>query len=85
MPRIDVEVVSPSVFETLPLEILDGRALTDTDGADAPRVAVISQAAARRFWPDRNPVDAVIHLETTLSPVRVVGVSSDSPAELVRP
>ena len=25
-------------------------------------MAVISQAAARRFWPDRDPVNAVIHL-----------------------
>ena len=77
MPRADVEVVSPAVFETLRLDVRDGRALTDGDGADAARVAVISQTAARRFWPDRNPVGATIRFGTETQPVRVVGVVSD--------
>jgi putative ABC transport system permease protein len=77
MPRADVEVVSAAVFETLRLDVLAGRALTDGDGADSPRVAVVSQAAARRFWPDRHPVGATIRLGTDTQPVRVVGVVTD--------
>jgi putative ABC transport system permease protein len=65
------------VFDTLRLEVLAGRALTDGDGADAARVAVISRTAARRFWPDRNPVGSTIRLDTETRPLRVVGVVSD--------
>jgi len=76
-PKTDVEVVSPAAFETLRLDVLAGRALTDGDGADAVPVAVVSQTAARRFWPDRNPVGSTIRLGTETPPVRVVGVVSD--------
>ena len=76
-PRADVEVVSPAVFETLRLGVLSGRALTDGDGAEAARVAVVSQTAARRFWPDRNPVEATIRLGTDTRSVRIVGVVAD--------
>ncbi len=77
MPRIDVEVVSPAVFTTLRLSVLGGRPLTDGDGPDAARVAVVSQAAVRRFWPDRDPIGATIRLGTDGQSVRVVGVVSD--------
>jgi hypothetical protein len=70
MPRADVEVVSPAVFGTLRLDILAGRALTDGDGADSARVAVVSQTAARRFWPDRDPVGATIRFGTDTQAVR---------------
>jgi predicted permease len=76
-PRVDVEVVSPAVFEALRLRVVSGRALADGDGADAARVAVVSQAAARRFWPDRDPVGAVVRFDPDARPVRIVGVVSD--------
>jgi predicted permease len=75
--RIDVEVVSPAVFNTLRLDVLAGRALADSDGPDAARVATISQAAASRYWPDRSPVGATVRLGTDPQSVRIVGVVSD--------
>ncbi|HEX7136545.1 MAG TPA: ABC transporter permease [Vicinamibacterales bacterium] len=75
--RIDVETVSPETFNTLGLDIIAGRALSDHDGRDQPRVAVLSQAAVRRFWPDRNPVDAAIRLGADPQPIRIVGIVSD--------
>jgi putative ABC transport system permease protein len=77
MPRIDVEVVSPAAFDTLRLQVLGGRALAESDGIDAARVAVISQTAARRFWPDRDPVGTTIRLGTDKQSIRIVGVVSD--------
>ena len=77
LPRADVEVVSPAAFDTLGLDVVDGRALNDGDGADAARVAVVSHAAARRFWPDRNPIGTTIRLGTDTRPIRVVGVVTD--------
>ena len=77
MPRADVEVVSLAAFETLRLSIVAGRGLAESDGAGAARVAVVSRTAARRFWPDRNPVGATIRLGGNTLAVRIVGVVSD--------
>jgi putative ABC transport system permease protein len=33
-----------------------GRAFSDSDNAQAPRVVIINEALARRFWPNENPV-----------------------------
>jgi len=87
-PRADIEVVSPGVFETLRLGILAGRPIIEGDGLDGPRVAVISQTAARRFWPDRDPVGTYVRFLPgartawvsnggEVEPVRIVGVVSD--------
>ena len=77
MPQADVEVVSPAAFAALRLEVLAGRALADSDGLDAARVAVVSRTAARRYWPDRDPVGTTIRLGADRQAMRIVGVVSD--------
>jgi predicted permease len=76
-PTVDVEIVTPEIFRTLRLEILAGRTLSDQDGRDQPRVAVLSEAAVRRFWADRSPVGGTIRLGTDSRPIRIVGVVSN--------
>ena len=77
VPKTDVEVVSPAAFETLRLGLIAGRPILDSDGANQPRVAVISRTAALRFWRDRDPVGMLIRLGTEPQPVRIVGVVGD--------
>jgi len=48
--------IAPNHFATLGIPILRGRAFTSADVAGAPRVAVISEGAAQRFWPDEDPI-----------------------------
>ena len=76
-PKIDVEIVSPETFSTLGLELVAGRTLNEHDGHDQADVAVISEAAARRFWSDRNPVGTTIWLGTDSKSISIVGVVSD--------
>lgn len=45
-------VVSPGYFETMRIPLLAGRDFTDADRADAPKVAIVNQAFAKRYWPD---------------------------------
>lgn len=45
-------IVSPQFFEMLDIALLDGRLLNDFDREDVEPVAVVSQAFARRYWPD---------------------------------
>jgi putative ABC transport system permease protein len=51
-----VEVVSPDFFATLGIEIVQGRALTDQDHADAPAAVVINQTLAKLGWPGEDPI-----------------------------
>jgi len=77
MPRADVQVVSPDLFALLHLTLIDGRGFTGADTATAPRVAVVSQEAARRFWNGRIPVGASIRFAGDPVPLTVVGIVSD--------
>ena len=39
-----------------------GREFSEQDSASAPRVIVINEAAARRFWPGESPVGKRIEI-----------------------
>lgn len=52
----DVRVVTPGFFPTLRIPILSGRGIAGTDRANAPAAVVVSQAFARQFYPDENPI-----------------------------
>ena len=48
--------VGPGYFATLGTTLLQGREFTEADREGAPRVAIINEAAASRYWPGQNPV-----------------------------
>jgi putative ABC transport system permease protein len=55
-PLIARHYVGPDHFRTLGIPLVRGRAFSGRDAASAPRVAVISETAARRFWPNEDPL-----------------------------
>jgi putative ABC transport system permease protein len=52
----NINSVNPEYFHTMNIPLRDGRIFGDQDGADAPRVAVISKRLARRFWPNESSI-----------------------------
>jgi putative ABC transport system permease protein len=48
--------VSPGFFSTLGIPLVKGRDFTAGDHAQAPGVVVISEAMARRYWPNESPI-----------------------------
>jgi predicted permease len=52
----DFNAVSPNYFQTLGTRLVGGREFTAQDTADAPRVVIINEAAARRYWPGQDAV-----------------------------
>ncbi len=55
-PRSSFNVATPGYFAAMRIPLVRGRHLSPTDGPDAPRVVVISETLARRYWPDREPI-----------------------------
>jgi predicted permease len=48
--------VSPRYFKTVGIPLLRGRDFTRSDSVNAPGVAIISESAAKKYWPHESPV-----------------------------
>jgi predicted permease len=73
------DVVDEHYFDTMKIDIVRGRAFTANDKADTPRVAIVNQEFARRFWPGQDPIGKRFRLDTDKgTQVQVVGVARDS-------
>ncbi|HEX6976345.1 MAG TPA: FtsX-like permease family protein [Vicinamibacterales bacterium] len=59
---MQVRPATPGYFETLRVPLRRGRLLSRADRAGAPDVAVISEEAARRFWPDGDAIGQRIRI-----------------------
>ena len=55
-PDAAYRLVFPGYFNTMAMPILRGRPIEDSDTATAPRVVVINEYLARRYWPDQDPI-----------------------------
>jgi putative ABC transport system permease protein len=77
-PRPSIHAVSEHYFEAMGLPILKGRAIARQDSADTTAVVVISEAIARHYWPNSDPIGRRIKLGNARSPwLTVAGVSGD--------
>ena len=76
-PFIDIEAISPQWFETMRVPLLAGRVFTAADDGQAPKVVIVNQTCALRFWPGQNPVGK--HFIVGRGPMEseVVGVAAD--------
>ncbi len=48
--------VTPGYFETMEIEILEGRDFSDADTHETSNVIIIDRWLADRYWPDRSPL-----------------------------
>src|ERR1700722_2002180 len=68
--------VAPRYFESLHIPILEGREFTPDDDEKAPRVLIVDQTAARRYWPGQDPLGKKLRIWGGL--FTVVGVARNS-------
>ena len=71
---------SPEYFRTMGIGLLNGRGFDAGDRPGATPVAIINETAARKYWPDRDPVGGVIRYPWK-DPLEVVGVVADTRSE----
>jgi len=70
-------VASDGYLEALGIAVRRGRAFTEADGLGDDAVAVISQAMARAYWPDVDPIGRTFLFGGDGPPYRVIGVVDD--------
>jgi predicted permease len=77
-PLLNMEVVAPSYFATIGAPILRGRGFADGDREGAPPVVVLSESAARHYWPGDNPIGKRLTMGRGGNTVTVVGIVPDT-------
>jgi predicted permease len=48
--------VTPGYFEAMKARLVAGRFIDDRDGASAPKVIMVDDTLAKRFWPGQDPI-----------------------------
>ncbi|MCW5971023.1 MAG: ABC transporter permease [Blastocatellales bacterium] len=73
-----VNDVTPGYFDAAGIKLRRGRGFNAFDREGAPHVAIINEAAARRFWPDEDPVGKRYQFFGEDFHHEVVGVAADT-------
>jgi putative ABC transport system permease protein len=75
---------SPGYFDVFQIPLVRGRAFTERDTAAGQPVVIISQAMAKRYWPDSDPLKDKIWIGkgvmselATEQPRQIVGIAGD--------
>ncbi len=71
-------VVSPDYLDVMGIRVVAGRGIAAEDGRGSPPVIVVSETAARRFWPGEDPVGREIVTTSDERTHRIVGVARDT-------
>jgi putative ABC transport system permease protein len=77
-PELPLDSVSPSYFQVLGMQLLQGRNFTEQDQRDGLSVAIVNETMARRFWPDEDPIGKRFNFGDGGRWWTVVGVVRDS-------
>ena len=76
--RADRAWIDGGFFDAAGIAIVAGRTFNDGDGRDSQPVAIISQAMARRYWPDGDALGRILRRPDPAQPdLMIVGVASD--------
>jgi putative ABC transport system permease protein len=79
---VPLRSITEEYFDVMGMRIAEGRAFRATDGRDAPRVAIVNEALARRYYAGRTVVGAPLAFAgSTDKPLQIVGVIADTRTE----
>ena len=72
---LDRRIVTPEYLQTLGIPLIRGRYLSDEDREGSPRVAVINETAAKKYWPDTDAIGQTFKMNG--QDATVVGIVGD--------
>jgi putative ABC transport system permease protein len=75
-PIVEANHISHEYFRTMGIPIRAGRQFSAQDAAEAPKVAIINETFARRFFPNENPIGR--RLSPAPDQKTIVGVVGDT-------
>jgi predicted permease len=91
-PEIFIRAVSAGYFNTLDIPLLDGRGIEDRDRAHAPMIAVLNEAARRRYFPDGRAIGQQLQwwgytreIVGVVGDERINGLTMDAPPAVYVP
>jgi len=86
-PDPHMQFISPDYFKTMHIPILAGRDFRMTDGRDAPKVCIVNEKFARRYFKDGNALGRHIGMggePGTKLDIEIIGVVGDTKYESMR-
>src|SRR5438128_11224413 len=69
--------IAPDYFKTWGVPLLAGRELNEHDTADAQKACLISQAGAKKVFPNENPIGKTLLVTSLAVPCEIVGIVGD--------
>jgi predicted permease len=82
-----MQFCTPGFFETLGIPVLTGRAFTERDDAAAPKVGIVNERFAKKYFADANPIGRHVGMggdPGTKTNIEIVGVVRDTRYEDLR-
>ena len=76
-PFVDIEAISPQWFETMRVPLRAGRAFTAADDSKAPKVVIVNETFAHRYWPNQNPLGRHVMVGRWPDPAEVIALAAD--------
>ncbi len=78
--EVHYRVVTPGYFPTLGISLRGGREFNERDTRDTPGVVAINESAARKYWPNEDPIGRRIRLGPNPNAPwqSIIGVVSDA-------
>jgi predicted permease len=71
--QVDIRLASEDYFRAMQIPLIEGRFFSEHDNLDAPRVVIIDQKFAQRFWPNNSPIGRHMWFRRE-KPCTIVGV-----------
>jgi predicted permease len=78
-PGAQYLLISGDYFSTMKVPLLAGRGFRDADDANAPAVAIVNEALARKYWPKQDPIGRHFRMQSeSKREIEIVGIAKNT-------
>lgn len=94
-PSANYYAVSDTYFDAMRIPLVKGRFFTESDSLDRPRVAIINETMANRYFPGEEPIGKRMHITNgptafreivgVVGDVKQYGLNTTTPAQMYEP